>query len=271
VAYRAPNEALHPPFCLRFATAKRRVSLGLVRQDTVEETMKPLARKLIATFGGIAITGCFIAWAFFSSNEAAHFLSFKTGLASAFEDGDAVYKKFGDLYSSLSVFGLALAAGLSYALLVWERRPPQIRIQVVYWLLLLLVMPLSVLNYWSADTFVSRSQQVPFNVVMVFLSSVCSWHLTKIPSTSPAGLVLKSMTLFFVVFQGILIPAIYSLLWWLNWEKAISLADSRSLTPGWISTASSIGALAVSIAQYRIARAKDRSREQPAAPKIVTP
>jgi hypothetical protein len=58
------------------------------------------------------------------------------------------------------------------------------------------------------------------------------------------------MALFFIVFQAVLVPAVYAVLWLLNWQKAIELAHTRDLTPGWISLVATLGSLAVSTFRY---------------------
>jgi hypothetical protein len=88
--------------------------------------MNPVLQKSLALVGGIAIFIGSLLWALLSSSLIANMIGLKIGLASEFADGDAVYKKFSDIYTALSFLGVALAAGTSFTLLTWERRPRKI-------------------------------------------------------------------------------------------------------------------------------------------------
>ena len=214
-----------------------------------------------------------LIWAFLAAGDAASILGHREGLPSGFSPGDALYKKFGDIYTALSVFGLSVAAGLSFTVLAWERRSPRWHIELVFWILIALALPMSVLNYWSEDTFVSRSQQFYLNFAQVFLAGVCALQLTRKVVSTDSGIVLKSLALFCLLAFGVFIPLIFSVLWFLNWEKAIDLATSKSVTPGWVSAISGIGALVVSFLQFRVAKAKQVADAEisPAMPRIIRP
>lgn len=206
--------------------------------------MHPLAQKSLAAIGGTLVVVVALTWAYGAASDAASLLGHRQGLASEFSPGDALYKKFGDLYTTLSALGLAVAAGLSFTILAWERRPPRWHIELVFWILLALVLPMSVVNYSSDDTYVSRSQQLYLNLAQLFLASVCALQLTRKVVSTDSGIVLKSLALFCLLAFGVFIPLLYSVLWVLYWERAIDLATSESVTPGWISAISGIAALA---------------------------
>jgi len=141
----------------------------------------------------------------------------------------------------------------------------------VYWLLLAVLVPMSLVNFSVGDTHVSRSQQAVLNLAQALLATICALALTRLTVATDMGLALKALATFFLVFQGILIPLLFSALWFLNWQRAASLASTESLSPGWLSAVSGIAALAVSILQYRLA-AKKRDAEvasQNASPIII--
>lgn len=217
---------------------------------------KLIIRRVLATVGGLLIIILSMFWAFYAAVPISEIFNIREGLPSEFVNGDAVYKKYSDLYTALSVVGLAIVAGFTFTLLLWERRPLQKRIQIVFWLLLLLAMPMTVINYWTNDTFVSRSQQAFLNFALFLLSVNCAVSLIKIKASSTSGLTIKCIALFFLIAQGVIVPAIYTVLWWLNWQSAISLATTRSISPGWISEVASIGSLIMTIMQFRSAKEK---------------
>lgn len=231
--------------------------------------MHPHLQKLLASLGGVLVFALAVAWAFYAAKDVAQILGHKTGLASEFVAGDAVYKKFGDIYTTFSVIGLALAAGLAFTLLAWERRPKRWRIEITFWALLAVSLPLSIVNFWSGDIYVSQSQQVYLNLIQVFLAAVCSLQLSRQPASSDTALVLKSMTLFLLLAFGLFVPSLFTIVWLLHWQKAISYATSESFSPAWVSAISGIASLGVSIQQYRLAKAKQTGTSGESASRII--
>ena len=231
--------------------------------------MRPTIRKVIASAGGIAVFIGALFWTFGSSGLVADLFSFKIGLASEVGESDAVYKKFADIYANFSFLGLAIASGLSFTLLAWERRPKKIVFEMVYWIFLALALPMTVMNYWSGDVFVSRSQQAGLNLVLCFLGIACVTHLYQTKVESFSGNIIKCFAIFFLSFQAVFLPGIYTVLWWLNWQNAIDLANASSFSPGWISAASGIGALVISILQYKISASKERLDKKTKEPEII--
>lgn len=224
--------------------------------------MRPSLRKILALIVGAGIAIGSVVWSWHSSDVVAQAIGFKIGLASEFQEGDAVYKKFSDIYIAMAFVGVSLAAGLSFTLLAWERRSKNVVMEAIYWILLAIALPMTVINYWSADLFVSRSQQALLNVALCVLGIVCVAHILRVSTHSAGASVLKGLVIFFLAFQAVLVPAIYTILWWLNLQKAIFLADAQSFAPGWISAVSGIGALVVSILQYRISAAKAAKEQE---------
>jgi len=229
----------------------------------------PLFQKLLAVLGGLLVIAIALFWAFFASADVARTLGHKMGLASEFAEGDAIYKKFGDFYTTLSVLGLAITAGFAFTLLAWERRPKRWRIEFTFWILLALSLPMSIINFWSGDIFVSRSQQVFLNLVQVFLTGVCALQLSRRQTSSDAETVLKSMTMLFLLAFGVFIPLMFTALWSLHALKIISDEASEALSSGWVSAISGIAALGVSIFQYRLAKSKQTGDSKNAGSKIL--
>ena len=232
--------------------------------------MHPTLQKTLAAAGGVIVVLVFFNWAFVGSSMLVQLVDYKYDVPSAFAQGDAVYKKFGDIYTAFSVVGLSLVAGLSFAVIFWERRPPQHRIQIIYWSLLVVIVPLSFLNFWSSDTFVSRKQQAVLDLAQSFLSCICLLGLVALQLKSTEARVLRAFAVFLLAAQGVFIPGLFAIVWFLNWEGAISLATSRDISPGWITLAATFASLAVSALQYRISARKEQAEVESGSP-IIQP
>ena len=206
---------------------------------------------MLAAGGGVAVFVIAILWAVSAADNVSQILGVRYGLESSFPDGDAVYKKYADTYAIFAFLGVAVAAAVSFSLLAWERRPKRYVLETIYWILLAVALPMSVTNFWGSDMFVSRIQQAWLNLVLCFLGVACCAHLAFARPASFSAGVLRAFAIFFLATQAVFLPGIYAVLFWLNWQNAISLSQTQSLTPGWISAASGIGGLIVSILQYR--------------------
>jgi len=217
--------------------------------------MHPLLRKFLAALGGVATTLVLLYIMISSAGRLADLLHIRDGLASEIGN-DAVYKDFGDIYTSLSMLGLAISGGVTFAVFFWEKNPPTWRIQILYWLLLTILVPLSFLNFWKNDTFVDRSQQALLDMTQAFLGSLCLMSLFKVRATTNEVIVLRAFAVFFLACQGIFVPALFAAIWLLNQEGLVSLASSRNIGPGWVTIIATFASLAVSVMQYRLASRK---------------
>jgi hypothetical protein len=165
-----------------------------------------------------------------------------------------LYRRFGDFYSGVSYVGVCIAGGLSFAALTWDGPRGRRGTAVVFWTLLVLVLPLSVANYWSADAYAARSKQALIDVILVFLGVVCGASLASIRTDSRAASTLKAMALFLLVMEAVCVPAVYALLWFLNAQNAVSRGTTEGFNPGWVSAVASLGALCVSVLNYRVSQ-----------------
>lgn len=220
--------------------------------------MHPCSRKILASVGGLLVVAFAVAWAFYSFAHASEIVGQKVGLPSIFDRGDAIYKKYGDVYTTLSVFGLAVSSGFAFTLLTWERRPKRWRIELTFLIMLLLVLPMSLVNFWSGDVFVSRSQQIYLNLIQCFLVGVCLLQLSRIAAETDTEIVLKVMSTLFLLAFGLFIPLLFTALWSLVAVGIISVKDSELISSGWISSISGIVALVISFLQYRLAKSKHK-------------
>lgn len=207
-------------------------------------------RRAVAILGGLAIPVGALFWSYVGVEYAQTLFRHTHDVASVV-GSDAMYKDFGDGYILYAKYGLYLATGLCFALIFWDPRPPGKRVSAVFWIFLAVALPVTVLNYHQSDIFVSRTKQAVIDVVIVFLGTVCSVNLAAMRPVSVPARIMQLLSLFFIVFQCVLVPLVFAVLWSLNWERAISLADTRSFAPGWVSAFAGLGSLAVSALQYR--------------------
>ncbi|MDF1738660.1 MAG: toll/interleukin-1 receptor domain-containing protein [Verrucomicrobiales bacterium] len=222
--------------------------------------MPLVVRRIVAIAGGLILPLVAFLWAVHGSGFAGNLFSHSHGLRSEIGP-DAIYKKFADVYTFWGIFGISTAGGFAFAFLYWDRRPVQWKVQLCFWLFFFLILPLSVLNYWSADTYVSRSKQALIDLVLVFLGVVVVLLIARIKAKTIPARVLQWMAVYFIALQAVLIPAIYASLWWLNWQEAISAANTKDWTPGWISVTGAI--LAVFGATFLTSRFPNRVSVRP--------
>lgn len=155
-----------------------------------------------------------------------------------------------DLYTELSWVGLCLAAAASATMLLWERRRTDFRLVGVFWAFLIVLIPMSLANFWSFDQFVMRSVQTGLNVMIAFCGVVCVATLFELPLDSTVARVLRAFVSFFLVMQAVLIPMLYAILWWANWQKFISLAATQDFSPGWATALTGAVSLAFTIYKF---------------------
>jgi hypothetical protein len=226
----------------------------------ISSKMKTILRRTLAVAGALVLVSASSLWGDIAAGYAMELFRHVHDVASVFGT-KAIYKSFGDEYVALGRLGLCIAVGLSFVAIFWDARPTSKRLNAIFWIFLALLLPLAFLNYTSEDIFVSRPKQASIDILIVFLGlvslfSLCSLELTSVPARA-----LQILAIFFIAFQGVFVPAIFAILWLLNWERAISLAQTKGFSIGWVSAVASLGSLTVSVLQFR--RTKPDQLPQP--------
>lgn len=167
-----------------------------------------------------------------------------------------------EIFKSLSTVGLALAASLSIVYCFWERRVKSKAITFSYFLFLIVLLSMSTANFAALDALLNRSAQALIDLVLVVLGLITTSVLIGIRPTSPSGAVIRAVVVFLLVLQGIALPAIYGLLWFLNWQNAVSLSQSRSLNPAWISAVAGAASAVTAVLNYRNSKKSDPAQQE---------
>ncbi len=178
----------------------------------------------------------------------------RTGQTEADVGGDGLYRRFADIYTYLSWAAVSLAAGISVVLMLWDRRPTERKRWLMYWVLLLTLLPISLANYWSGDFWVPRWQQLFLDVIIVVLGVGTASLLVRFRTNDVVVRAAWGVALFLLVMESVAVPGIYALLWLLNWNGAITRAHTEGFNPGWVSATASVCSLVVTAVTYRRTR-----------------
>jgi hypothetical protein len=135
---------------------------------------------------------------------------------------------------------LSIAAAASFAFVLWDRRPTQRSTLFTYLASLLVLLPMSAVNFASGDSLMNRKGQMLLDVLLVICGSVSVMQLSRLRPQSIAGAVVQSLILFVLTLEAILVPGIYGLLFALNWQHLISLAATPELSPSWVTAFGSV-------------------------------
>ena len=174
---------------------------------------------------------------------------------TAQQESNLIYRgKLGDLYVRYDWLGLILAAGASFALFTLEPVGKR-RLSVAFYMLyLFLLLPLSVANYCTIDFWTERYRQGFFDVALVLLGVAAIQRLLAYQVLSILGRIIRGFTVFLLGTAAVIIPAIYSVIWFLNaGALAKSAAQVHGARPSWISGVAAIvsAAFAVSISRQK--------------------
>lgn len=206
--------------------------------------MNKWIRRAIAVLGGAVIFWLANVFAFQGRRYLSNY-TISYAVPSEAENEPIIHMQQSiDDYAALSMVHLALAAAISFVILFWEKRPGRRSAQAVYALLLSFTLPLSALNFASGDYYIPRSQQFLIDLILVVLGTICVQAWRQIRFKAIAERIVHSLVLFILVAQAIALPAIYAMIWWLEWQ---GLGVPITLDSGWVSALAAVVALAVSI------------------------
>lgn len=172
------------------------------------------------------------------------------------QQSDFIYRgKLGDLYVQFAWLGLVLAAGVSFALFTFEpvgKRKPSV---IFYGILLALLLPLSVANYCTIDFWTERLRQAIFDTFLVLLGLVAIQRLLTYQVTSVLGGITRGLAIFSLGVSAVMIPAIFSVIWFLNAsEVAKNAAQAEGFQLSWISGVAAIASAAFALLTCRYGR-----------------
>jgi hypothetical protein len=183
-------------------------------------------------------------------------------------ESDLIYRgKLGDLYVRFEWIGVLFAAGASFALFTLEPVGKR-KLSVAFFLFLLfLLLPLSVANYYTIELWTERFGQAIFDVVLVLLGLAAIQRLLAYRVLSILGRVTRGIAVFLLGACAVIIPAIYSIIWFLNADAvAKSAAQVHGARPSWISAVAGVVAAAFAILTYgynRDPRQNQANQNQP--------
>lgn len=214
----------------------------------------------------LALWGIFAGW---MNADLVHPMDTIGGLLEqGYREADIYYLKDNDAFATVGFLILALAGGLTTATLILNGKIDQkMRVVLVYSALFVLV-PLSAANFHSQDLFSSRSVQAAMNIPMILLGIFAIIYMFDLKLESREAQVLRIFALAIIVMQAVCLPAIYTVLWWLNYQNAISLSATEAFSPGWISSLS--GVLGLVFGVYKFSR-ETSEKQKPKKPRVWLP
>jgi hypothetical protein len=142
---------------------------------------------------------------------------------------------------------MVVAAGCTAALALFVPRW-NFRVRaLIYLLFLAILLPVSWYNYRQNDNVLPAHFQVGLNLLIVFLASTLVISLAGVEARAPDTRVLKTMALGLVLFGGVLVSGLFTLMWaiWasgmirsapsLEWSQLTSIGGLASAIVAWLS------------------------------------
>ena len=163
--------------------------------------------------------------------------------------------KLGDFYIGHVWVGLLIAAGASFALFTLEpigRRKSSV---AIYGIILALLLPLSVANYVTIEFWTERIRQASFDVFIVLLGLAAIQRLLTHQVSSILGASVRTLTIFLLGACAVLVPAIYSVIWFSGAsDVAKSTSQGSGFLPSWITSVSVALSAIVAVLTFRYKR-----------------
>jgi hypothetical protein len=168
------------------------------------------------------------------------------------QESDLVYRgKLGDLYVRFEWIGLLLVAVASFALFTLAPVGKRKLSVALYLFLLFLLLPLSAANYYPIELWTERLGQAIFDVVLVLLGLAAIQRLLAYRVLSILGRITRGVAVFLLGACAVIIPAIYSIIWFLNAGAVAKSAQAHGARPSWISVTAAIVSAAFAVLTSR--------------------
>lgn len=154
-------------------------------------------------------------------------------------------------YYWLCIGALVLATGFSVALLVLIPRPAFRQRAWMYLSFLAVLLPATMYNYGQGDVVLRAPVQFCLNLLLIFLASTTWLWLNKAPATVADTVVLKHLSLGLILLGGVLIPAIFSVVWAFFAVGLLSKLQTKEITFAHITGLASILSVVIAWLNYK--------------------
>jgi hypothetical protein len=230
-------------------------------------------RRIAAGLSGLVATVFAAVWTFVAERQihvyAAIHLAQNIPLSQSKGPRPDAYDDRAKLAYIILIAAMILAAGTSISLRVLTPRAGWSTRAAGYFIILLVLLPLTLYNYTQDDLVLSKGVQAALNLVLIFLAVAMAWWLAKFEVSALDGRVLKIMSLTLIVGSGVLVPVFFTSLWALNQAGILSLEQTKHVEFGQIAGLSGLGSLVISWLNYRRERRKEKQSAEAAASRIV--
>jgi hypothetical protein len=156
-----------------------------------------------------------------------------------------------DTYLRFAIIGLAIAAAVSFVLLLESDWPWLLK--GVYVACLLVLLPLSGVNPAFEDMPMKYSVQVGLDSATAAVGLAAAILLWRLKPFSEGEAALRALALFFVLFQGTFLPAFMARLWQhstLASDQLLMTGQAKSFIPHAVAGIAAVPALCIAIFRY---------------------
>ena len=113
------------------------------------------------------------------------------------------------------------------------------------------LLPASLYNYSQNDHIFPAHGQVILNLILIFLAATIALWLASFKPNAPDTQVLKSLALSLLLLGGVLVPAIFSLVWFFWAIGLLTKAQADQITFGHITGLSAAISCVITWLNYR--------------------
>jgi hypothetical protein len=176
--------------------------------------MRAVLRRTILVVCGFA---CFIAALIWSAVAASRLATLLMLVQPASPGHNVTPSTFSTFYQ-LSFLGLCLMLSASLVLLLWNGRPSTVKKIAVYFGLLLVLIPISAVNFHYGDYLMRASVQALLDLLLVALGITTVIWLRNYLVGEGLLRTFKYIVMFVLILEAVALPGLYSVLWLLRWQ-----------------------------------------------------
>jgi hypothetical protein len=154
------------------------------------------------------------------------------------------------LYYFIFLGALLLAGGGAAALMILVPRTSFRHRSWIYFAFLAIVLPATWYNYSQREVVLRASIQAGLNLVLIFLSATTALWLSRAQSRVPDATVLKYISLALLLFGGVFVPSLFSLIWLLYSAGVLTEPQTKEISLGQITGMASIASVVIAWLNY---------------------
>jgi len=199
--------------------------------------MNKLLRRAVVGLCAVFVCVMSIFWSVLAGSRLAEWLR---GSVHEGAPGKNVTPSTFSAFYQLSFLGICLATASSVVVFFWDARPAKRARIAICFIVLIVLVPLSAVNFHYGDYLMTGWAQAVLDFVLVCVGLTAVFVVWEFEVQGVFVRVVKAMVVFLLLLESVVLPGMYAILWLLWWQGVPVNGATDHIVSGTAATVSAV-------------------------------